>query len=83
MNKVLIEIEIPVAQKAVEVFLPCHLTGFEALPLVIRIATELTDGIFIASEETVLCRKEDGSILDLNMAVWKLDIKNGDKLVLI
>ena len=83
MNKVLAEIEIPVAQKVIEVFLPPHLTGFEVLPLVIKIASELTDDIFMASDETTLFRKDDGSILDLNMPVWKLDIKNGDRLVLI
>ena len=82
MNRVLTEINIPVAQKVFEVFLPLHLTGFELLPLMVRIAIDLTDGIFMANEGTTICRKEDGSILDLNMPLCKLGLRNGDKLIL-
>ena len=83
MSKVLVEIDIPIAQKVFEVFLPLHLTGFELLPLIIRTAEDLTDGIFSASEETTLSRKEDGSLLNLNLPVWRLEVKNGEKFVLI
>ena len=83
MSKVLAEVEVPIAQRVFEMFLPVNLTGFEALPLIIKLAGDLTYGMFMAGNETVLCRKEDGSILDLNMPIWKLGIKNGDKLVLI
>ena len=83
MNKILVEINVPIAQKTFEIFLPAQMLGFDALPLIIKSAEILTDGIFMASEETILSRKDDGSILDLNLPVWRLDIKNGDKLILI
>ena len=83
MNKIMVEIQVPVAQKSFELFLPIHLRGFEALKLITKLAATLTGGLFTASNETILERKEDGSILDLNLPIWKLQIKNGDKLVLI
>ena len=83
MNKILVEIMVPAAQKCFEAFLPVHLSGDEALQLIIKIAVDLTGGLFVANEETAVCRKEDGSILNLNLSVRELEIKNGDKLVLI
>ena len=83
MDRVLVEISVPVAQKVFEAFLPTHLTGFEALPLIIRTAEDLTGGLFAACSETTLSRKEDGGIIDLNLPVCRLSIKNGDKLVLV
>ena len=83
MNKTIVEIVIPVAQKTFEAFLPMHLSGFEALALIAKIAEETTDHLFIADDETTLCREEDGSILDLSLPLWRQGLKNGDKLLLI
>jgi len=83
MNKIMVDIEVPIAQRVFEVLLPAHLCGFEILSLVIKLVVELTDGIFMESDETILCGKEDGSILDLNVPIWMSGIKNGDRLVLI
>ena len=83
MDKILVEIFVPVAGKSFEIFLPLHLLGHEVIHLVIKIASDLTDGLFVASQETAICRKEDGAILNLNQTVWKLKLKNGDKLALI
>jgi len=83
MNRILVEIFIPIADRSFEAFLPSHLAGYEALRLIIKIATDLTGGLFVSNEETVLCRKEDGSILNLNQTIWMLGLKNGNKLTLI
>jgi len=83
MNKLNVEIEIPVAQKTIEVFLPVHLSGYEAAELIKKLAVSLTNNIFMSDGETVLFKKDDGIILDLNMPIWMLNIKNGDKLVII
>ena len=83
MNRILVEIFVPIAGKSFETFLPLHLFGYETIQLIIKIAADLSGGLFVASEETALCRKEDGSILNLNQTVWKLELKNGDKLLLI
>ena len=82
-DKLLVEVSVPVAQKTFEILLPKHLLGFEALQLIKRAVTDLTDGLFVQSEETTLCEKETGSILDLNLPIWKLGQENGSKLVLI
>lgn len=83
MNKIRVEIHIPVAQKVLEVFLPLHLRMGEIIRLVSKMAIDMTGGLFNQSEETVLCNKEDGSILDMNASVLEAGLKNGTKLVLI
>jgi len=83
MNKIMVEIFVPMAGRSFEAFLPSHLAGYEALGLIVKIAMDLTGGLFIANEETVLCRGEDGAILSLNQPVCKMGLQNGDKLLLI
>lgn len=83
MNKIIVEIFVPIAERSFEAFLPSHLAGYEALQLVIKIAADLTGGLFVANDETALCRMEDGSVLSLNQPVWKMGLQNGDKLSLI
>ena len=82
MNKVFTEIEVPAAQKVFEVFLPQHLTGFEVLPLLRKMAEGISDSSVIIGNEPLLCKKDDGSVYDLTLPIWKLGIKNGDILVL-
>ena len=55
----------------------------EVLELVERAVTELSDGRFIASEDTTFCYRDDGFIVDINKSVCELGIHNGSQLMLI
>ena len=83
MNKVLVEIYVPVEQKAYDFFLPLHLPLYEALRMVVKIVTEVSGGLFTANGETTLCGRVDGSILNINLTVHELGLKNGSKLMLV
>ena len=83
MNKTLIEVYIPIAGKTYDMLIPTHLLLHEAVKLIKKIATEMSGGLFVANDETVLCNRNDGSILNINLSVSELGLKNGSKLMLI
>ena len=83
MDKVLTEIFVPVLGAAYDVFLPLQSPLYEVLELLKRGVTELSDGRFRSSDETVLCNRADGTVLNINLSVYELGIQNGSKLMLI
>jgi hypothetical protein len=83
MDKVLIEITVPVTNATYDMFVPVRSRMYEVLELIKKAVSDMSDGHFIATEETTLCYKESGNIIDVNMTVYELGIKNGSKLMLI
>ena len=55
----------------------------EALALLKKAAADMSDGRFVPNEQTTLCRREDGMILNINLSVYELGIRNGSQLMLI
>lgn len=83
MDKVLVEVFVPVLDCSFDMFLPLHLSICEVLTLLKKAISDLSDHCFVADDDTVLCRRDDGKILDINMSVYELNICNGSKLMLI
>jgi hypothetical protein len=83
MDKVLIQVFVPVLERSFDMFVPLRLPMYEVVELVKRAVEELSEGSFRADESTVLCRREDGTILNINQSVYELKIQNGSKLMLI
>lgn len=83
MEKVLVEIFVPVLDRSFDVFIPLQSPMHEVLELIKKAITEMSDGRFIANQNTTICHREDGSILNINLSVYELEIRNGSKLMLI
>ncbi len=83
MDKVIVEIFVPALNVTYDVFIPTHSPLSSVLELVKKAVTELSDGHFRADGSTVLCHREDGTIMDINLSVYELGIHNGSKLMLI
>lgn len=83
MEKVLVEIFVPVLDRSFDVFIPLQSPMYEVLELIKKAITEMSDGRFIANQNTTICHREDGSILNINLSVYELEIRNGSKLMLI
>jgi len=83
MNKVLINVYIPILNKSYDIFIPTQSQLFEVIELIKRAVSELSEGQFVPSRDTVLARKATGEILDINSTVFELAIGNGTKLMLI
>ncbi|MBQ5994624.1 MAG: methyltransferase [Clostridia bacterium] len=83
MDKVLVEIFVPVANMSYDVFIPQTSLMSEVLSLVVDSITSLSQGKFKGDETSVLCDAQTGSIFNINLSIYELGIKNGSRLMLI
>ena len=83
MEKILVGIYVPVLGCSYDMFVQPESPMHEMLVLVKKAVTEASDGMLTTDESTVLCHREDGTILNINLSVYELGIRNGSKLMLI
>lgn len=83
MEKVLVEVFLPAANTSYDIYIPLASRLSEVLLLISGLLSDLSDGKFKASEDTVLCDAATGIIYNVNIPVAELGIKNGSKLMLI
>lgn len=83
MEKVLVEVFVPVLDRSFDIFIPLQSPMYEVLELIKKAVKEMSDGRFIANENTAVCHREDGTIININLSVYELEIRNGSKLMLI
>ncbi|MBQ6264638.1 MAG: methyltransferase [Clostridia bacterium] len=83
MEKILVEVYVPSLMKSFDIFIPSVSQIGTVLELVKKAVNEITDGMFVPMDNTVLCNFENGKILDINKSVSELEICNGSRLMLI
>lgn len=83
MRKLIVEVYLPAAQRAFDLQIPSNARLSQVSELVGRTLTELSGGLYTADEASTLCDRETGEILNINMTVWELGLRNGSKLMLI
>ena len=83
MDKVLVEVYVPVLDRSFDIFIPLRSPMFEVLELIKKAVKEMSDGRFIANENTAICHRDNGTIININLSVYELEIRNGSKLMLI
>ena len=83
MDKVLVEVFVPVLNHSYDMFVPLRSPMYEVLELIKKAVQEVSDGRFIPNENTTICHRADGTIIYINLSVYELEIRNGDKLMLI
>lgn len=83
MDKVLVEIYIPIIEKSFDAFIPKELSVAQVISLLNEILFSLQIDYEITKQDTVLCERETGIIYDLNKAVYETRIKNGSRLMLL
>ena len=83
MNKVLVNVYVPLLNTSYDVFIPVQAQLFEVTELLKKAMFELSEGQFIPAQDTVIARRATGEIFDINATVFELNIGNGEKLMLI
>lgn len=83
MDKVLVNVYVPVLGESYDMFIPLRSQLQEVLGLVKTAVEKMTDGAFMPSADNVISYRNDGKILDINLSVYELGIRNGSKLMLI
>lgn len=83
MDKVLVEVYVPTLRTAYDMFIPVNAMMFEVLKLIQKAVADLSNGKFISDENTIICYRENGAVININLSVFELGIHNGSKLMLI
>jgi hypothetical protein len=83
VDKILIQIYLPAASRGYDVYIPLKSKLHEVMTLLSNTLTELSEGYYTVRDNSVICDKTTGKILDINMSAEELSLKNGSKLILI
>ncbi len=83
MEKALVEVFVPVMDRSFDMFIPIGVPMYRVLELIKKAVVDMSDREFTANENTTICDRENGAILNINLSVYELGIKNGSKLMLI
>lgn len=83
MDKVLVDVFVPVLDRSYDIFIPIQSPMSEVLELIKKAISDISDGRFIANENTAICYRDDGTIININLSVYELEIRNGSRLMLI
>lgn len=82
-DKILVEIYLPAMNKNYDVYIPIKSKLYEIVSLLAPAFTELSGDYFRSSDDTVICDKVTGTILNINISAEELGLHNGSKLMLI
>ena len=83
MNKILVEVMLPAAQKTYDVYLPLELTIREITQLLVKMFADLNEGDYMPAPINLLCDGQSGDVLDISKSPAELGVTNGVRLLLI
>lgn len=83
MNYIIVEVYLPAAEKTYDIKIPRSSKMWEVTNLITTALSELSQGLYSATEDSVLLDRESGSIFNINLSVEELGLENGSKLMLI
>ena len=83
MSKILVEVYLPAALRSFDIRIPGELKLRQITPLVASAVAQMAWPLYSAGQQPVLCDRETGKILNVNMNPWQLGLKNGARLMLI
>ncbi|MEE0863275.1 MAG: methyltransferase [Lachnospiraceae bacterium] len=82
-NKALVEVYVPAAEQTYDVYIPLESKMNEVVYLLSNALSDLSNGKFKATDETIVCDAKTGIIYNINIEVAELGIKTGSRLMLI
>lgn len=83
MNRLLFDIYVPATQKSYDVAVPADMALGQITALISEAISQLSGSLYLSDSSSILCDRESGAILNINMSAWKLGLRNGSRLMLI
>lgn len=83
MEHILVEVFVPALEQSFDAFIPLQSPMYEVLELLKKAAREISGGRLVVDETTAICHRDNGRIININMSVYELGVRNGSKLMLI
>lgn len=82
MEKLLVTIEVPSVEQSFDLVVPETLTPQLLIQLLYQLLAELTSNAYVPSGTELLCRREDRSVLPIDLPLNEIGIRMGDHLIL-
>lgn len=83
MGKVLINVYLPSALKSYDVMVPADMRLCQAAKLIAGTLSQISGSLYSEGSVPTLCDRITGDILNINMSVWELGLRNGSQLMLV
>ncbi len=83
MNKILIQLYVPMIEQQYDIYIPINKTLYKVTIMLQKAIAELTNGGYIVQQNALIYNKNDGKIYNPNLVVKDSGIKNGEKLILL
>ncbi len=82
MDRILVEILLPAAGRAFDVFIPAHSPLGEVAALAARALSSLARGCFLPDGQAMLFDADSGRALDAGKSAAQLGLSNGKQLII-
>lgn len=82
-NKVLVELYVPSIDEIYNLYLPVNRKIGNVIVLLNKSLFELTNGIFVGTDSTLLYNRLTGERYSINSLLRETNIRNGSSLVLL
>lgn len=82
MDKILVTFEVPSVALRFDAWVPEFMTPEELRPLLYPLLKELSNDVYVPSGEEVICRKDDGKLLPLEISLKNMQVETGDHLLI-
>jgi len=81
--KFVIDVYVPASGNKYEMRIPASIQMFNVLELIKKAVSESEDGRYCPDDTAVLCDKNTGEILNLNLTAFEMGLKNGSEIMII
>ena len=83
MDKVLVEVYVPMLEKIYDVWIPSHKRIYNVIDLLIKAVNELNDNCYRPDKLPMLYDKLTAEVYDINLSIKDSTIRSGTELVLL
>ncbi len=83
MGKLTVTVYLPAALREYDLTIPADLPLSQLTPLAAKALSQAAEGRFIPAPASLLCQRDTGEILNINMTPYELGLRNGSRLMLI
>lgn len=83
MNKILLEVCVPIIEKKYEVFVPVSRSVEKITLIIIKSISEMNDGVFDNDPSLRLYYQKTGDLVPLNVIIKNSGLVNGSKVLLV
>ena len=83
MNKILLEVCVPIIEKKYEIFVPVGKSVEKVTMIIIRSISEMNDGVFNNNSNLRLYSQKTGELIPLDTLIKNSGLVNGSKVLLV